>query len=91
MASNFRLQQHKPKKFCQRCNKDISSDSMFGSSYCWECGALIHEQKRKQEQAMWKAYCPFCHMLLAEHKQEEAQLCLFNLRGYVQQKNGDVA
>lgn len=82
---NPALQQTKPKRFCLKCNKDISMNSMFGSSYCWECGAIMHEQKRKTENAMWKAYCPFCNMLLAEHKQNEAQLCLFNLRGYVKQ------
>jgi len=76
------LQQNRPKRYCLRCKKDITSD-VFSSSYCWECGPIIHEEKRKTEQAMWKSYCPFCKMLLAEHKQNEAQLCLYNLRGYV--------
>ena len=86
--SNYKFQQERPKRFCLRCNTDISKDSIFGSSYCFKCHALNREEERKKENALRESYCPFCHMLLAEHKQNEAQLCLYNLRGYVQQKNG---
>ena len=90
MASNVRLQQNKPKRFCLKCKIELITSSWFNSPYCSECGRLAYEQRRKTERALNESYCPFCHMLLAEHKQDEAQLCLYNLRGYVIQKVGSV-
>lgn len=85
MSSNYKpqLQQRSPKRVCIKCSKDISNYPAFSFSFCSECMSIKHEQEKKVERAMWKSYCPFCHMLLAEHKQNEAQLCLYNLRGYV--------
>lgn len=81
--SNYKpLQQKKPIKKCIRCDKVLDFFG-FSQTYCVDCSVLRHEQKRKDEDAMRKAYCPFCQMLLAEHKQDEAQKCLYNLRGYV--------
>ena len=70
-------------KTCWKCGKQFNALSAFTESVCNDCYSLKCEQERKDERAMWKAYCPFCHMLLAEHKEMESKKCLYNLRGYV--------
>lgn len=86
MSSNYQPQQKPYKqniKTCYKCNKQFNVFSSFSESICTDCYILKREQERKEERAMWKAYCPFCHMLLAEHKEMESKKCLYNLRGYV--------
>ena len=70
-------------KTCYKCGKKWNSITSFGDSMCSQCRTLKAEQEAKIHKAMQESYCPFCKMLLAEHKPNEAQLCLFNLRGYL--------
>jgi hypothetical protein len=84
--SNFQPQQRPFRqniKTCYKCGKKWNSFTAFADSVCSECKLLKQEREAKDERAMWKAYCPFCQMLLAEHKDIEAKKCLYNLRGYV--------
>ena len=70
-------------KTCYKCGKKWNSITSFGDSMCKACRDIKFEYEQKIKKAMQETYCPFCKMLLAEHKQNEAQLCLFNLRGYL--------